>query len=46
MLRQYENYGTDSGVSVECDVPCAVLEGREWKTGFSNETTRGYCGGF
>lgn len=36
MLRQYENYGTDSGVSVECDVPCAVLEGREWKIQLEN----------
>lgn len=36
MLRQYENYGTDSGVSVECDVPCAVLEGREWKIQLKN----------
>lgn len=36
MLRQYENYGTDSGVSVKCDVPCAVLEGREWKIQLEN----------
>ena len=36
MLRQYENYGIDSGVSVECDVPCAVLKGHEWKLQLEN----------
>ena len=36
MLRQYENYGIDSGVSVECDVPCVVLEGHEWKLQLEN----------
>lgn len=37
MLRQYENYGTDSGISVECDVPCGVLEGREWELQLQNK---------
>ena len=31
MLRQYENLGNSSGVDISCDVPCRVLEGREWK---------------
>ena len=31
MLRQYMDFGTDSGISVECDVNCVVLEGRNWK---------------
>ena len=31
MLRQAENLGTDSGVDVSCDVPCRILEGRNWK---------------
>ena len=31
MLRQAENLGADSGVDVNCDVPCRVLEGRNWK---------------
>ena len=31
MLRQAENLGADSGVDVSCDVPCRVLEGRNWK---------------
>ena len=26
-----ENLGADSGVDVNCDVPCRVLEGRNWK---------------
>lgn len=31
MLRQAENLGADSGVDVNCDVPCRILEGRNWK---------------
>ena len=31
MLRQAENLGDSSGVEVVCDVPCRVLEGRNWK---------------
>ncbi len=31
MLRQYMDLGPDSGVEVNCDVPCAVLEGRNWQ---------------
>lgn len=31
MLRQNMNLGPDSGVDVICDVPCAVLEGRNWQ---------------
>lgn len=31
MLRQYMNLGSDSGVDVVCDVPCRILDGRDWK---------------
>lgn len=31
MLRQYFNLGESSGIDVVCDVPCRVLEGRDWK---------------
>lgn len=31
MLRQAESLGVSSGVDVICDVPCRVLEGRNWK---------------
>lgn len=31
MLRQAENLGDSSGIDVVCDVPCRVLEGRNWK---------------
>ena len=36
MLRQAENLGADSGVDVSCDVPCRVLEGRNWKVILEN----------
>ena len=31
MLRQAENLGASSGIDVVCDVPCRLLEGRNWK---------------
>ncbi len=31
MLRQAENMGRSSGIDVQCDVPCRVLEGANWK---------------
>lgn len=31
MLRQAENLGNSSGIDVVCDVPCRILEGRNWK---------------
>ena len=31
MIRQNMDLGQDSGVDVICDVPCAVLEGRNWQ---------------
>lgn len=31
MLRQAENLGKSSGIDVICDVPCRILEGRNWK---------------
>ena len=31
MLRQAENLGESSGIDVISDVPCRVLEGKNWK---------------
>ena len=31
MLRQAENLGSSSGIDVQCDVPCRILEGTSWK---------------
>ena len=31
MLRQVENLGDSSGIDVISDVPCRILEGRNWK---------------
>lgn len=31
MLRQVENLGDSSGIDVVSDVPCRILEGRNWK---------------
>lgn len=31
MLRTYDTLGESSGISISCDVPCRVLEGRDWK---------------
>ena len=31
MLRQAENLGNSSGIEVNCDVPCRILEGSNWK---------------
>lgn len=31
MVRQNMNLGSDSGIDVICDVPCVVLEGRNWQ---------------
>ena len=36
MLRQNMDLGSDSGVDVICDVPCAVLEGRNWQAILGN----------
>ena len=34
MLRQAENLGSSSGIDVQCDVPCRILEGNSSKTIF------------
>ena len=36
MLQQAENLGSSSGIDVICDVPCRVLEGRNWKLVLQN----------
>lgn len=36
MLRQAENLGESSGIDISCDVPCRVLEGRNWKVILEN----------
>lgn len=38
MLRQAENLGPSSGVDVVCDVPCRILEGRNWKLILENSS--------
>lgn len=38
MLRQAENLGTSSGIDVNCDVPCRILEGRNWKLILENSS--------
>lgn len=38
MLRQAENLGTSSGIDVICDVPCRILEGRNWKLILENSS--------
>ena len=31
LIRQYEELGRKSGVTIQCDVPCRVLEGTDWE---------------
>lgn len=31
MLRDYEEQGTQSGVTVQCDAPCRILTSRNWE---------------
>ena len=31
MLNDYNNYGTDSGISLSCNKKCVVLSGEDWK---------------
>ena len=31
MIRQAENLGPASGIDISCDIPCRVLEGKNWK---------------
>ena len=31
MIREYHENGMDSGIELSCTVPCAVLEGKNWK---------------
>ncbi|MCD7715063.1 MAG: translation initiation factor 2 [Lachnospiraceae bacterium] len=31
MIRQENELGSSSGVNISCDVPCVVVEGRNWK---------------
>lgn len=38
MLRQAENLGASSGINVVCDVPCRLLEGRNWKLILDNSS--------
>ena len=38
MLRQAENLGASSGINVACDVPCRLLEGRNWKLILDNSS--------
>lgn len=38
MLRQAENLGSSSGIDVQCDVPCRILEGTSWKLILENSS--------
>ena len=31
MIRQFANLGNASGIEIECDAPCTVLEGNLWQ---------------
>ena len=31
MIREYYENGADSGISLQCERPCRVLAGRDWK---------------
>ena len=31
MIQEYNNNGSDSGVSISCDKECVVLSGRSWQ---------------
>ncbi len=31
MIRDYVSNGQDSGVSISCDIPCRVIEGKMWE---------------
>ena len=31
MIRQFANLGNASGIEIECDAPCTVLEGNMWQ---------------
>ena len=31
MIRDYVSNGQDSGVSLSCDIPCRVIEGKMWE---------------
>lgn len=31
MIREYDEYGPSSGIDLQCDRPCHVLEGKTWE---------------
>lgn len=31
MVREYSLNGTDTGISISCDIACTVLEGKDWQ---------------
>ena len=32
LVREYYENGRESGIELSCSVPCAVLEGKNWKS--------------
>ena len=36
MIRDFEENGISSGISLQCEYPCVVLEGRQWKVLLEN----------
>lgn len=35
LIREYEQNGTDSGISLSCEKKCRVLEGNDWNSHLS-----------
>jgi len=36
MVREYEQNGADTGISISCDVPCRVISGNNWQEQLKN----------
>lgn len=36
MIREYVLNGTDTGITISCDVPCRLIEGNTWQEQLSN----------
>ena len=45
MLRDYEELGAQSGVTVQCDKPCRTLTSRDWESQLSRMKDSCLCTG-
>ena len=36
MIREFNLNGTDTGITLSCDLPCKVIEGADWQSQLSN----------